>query len=227
MFETGSDDDGEKWAGKRVESVLVDENVVGTVLVARWFGGEMLGPARFRWIETVAREAVGRFKRAEADGGEQRDGKKIKVDEDIEGKSGGLMRPEDVQKERRRLIAELAERDRNVSVLRALLSEKQAKLDGVASPMQNSPAKSFDYASMSLVRLQAMEKARDASVAFLLKELDKVDKMQQEEDEIVAAFKVIHDRQEKQTAENASNKEKEIINDAWNDMDEALKEKPK
>ncbi|KAL8628191.1 hypothetical protein Q9189_006127, partial [Teloschistes chrysophthalmus] len=43
-FETGHDDDGETNGGRHLSSVLVPLNVTGAVVVARWYGGRMLGP---------------------------------------------------------------------------------------------------------------------------------------------------------------------------------------
>ncbi|RKO86440.1 hypothetical protein BDK51DRAFT_4430, partial [Blyttiomyces helicus] len=61
VLESGSDDDGERWAGARVLRVLEEEGVVdGCAVVSRWWGGEMLGPVRFAHIENSARDAVRR-----------------------------------------------------------------------------------------------------------------------------------------------------------------------
>ncbi|KAI4181588.1 MAG: hypothetical protein L6R41_006533 [Letrouitia leprolyta] len=65
VYETGHDDDGEKFGGKTVERVLVEQDVVGAVVVARWYGGIMLGPKRFELMRECAGEAVGRWKAAE------------------------------------------------------------------------------------------------------------------------------------------------------------------
>ncbi|KAH9942139.1 ribosomal protein S5 domain 2-like protein [Epithele typhae] len=59
----GSDDDGEKYAGGRVLKVMQAEGVIdAVVVVSRWFGGEMLGPARFDHVETCAREVCRTFR---------------------------------------------------------------------------------------------------------------------------------------------------------------------
>eukprot|EP00980_Cylindrotheca_fusiformis_P009448 scaffold2068_cov96-Cylindrotheca_fusiformis.AAC.4 len=54
-----SDDDGEKGSGNKLASLLEltdAQNCI--VVVSRWFGGVHLGPARFKWIASVARQAL-------------------------------------------------------------------------------------------------------------------------------------------------------------------------
>ena len=56
-----NDDNGEKGAGNKISSLLEAcraENVL--VVVSRWFGGVHLGPARFKWIASVARDGLER-----------------------------------------------------------------------------------------------------------------------------------------------------------------------
>ncbi|TFK87572.1 ribosomal protein S5 domain 2-like protein [Polyporus arcularius HHB13444] len=61
---SGSDDDGEKYAGGRVLKVMQAEGVIdAVVVVSRWFGGEMLGRVRFDHIEMCAREVGHAFRR--------------------------------------------------------------------------------------------------------------------------------------------------------------------
>ncbi|OMP88483.1 IMPACT family member [Diplodia seriata] len=56
VTETGFDDDGEQYAGKRLAKVLEAMGVgEGAVVVARWYGGVLLGPVRFAHVERVAR----------------------------------------------------------------------------------------------------------------------------------------------------------------------------
>ncbi|KAL7277763.1 hypothetical protein ACG7TL_008705 [Trametes sanguinea] len=60
---SGYDDDGEKYAGGRVLKVMQAEGVIdAVVVVSRWYGGEMLGPARFDHIELCAREVCRTFR---------------------------------------------------------------------------------------------------------------------------------------------------------------------
>ena len=58
QYVIGHDDDGEKYAGKKVEKVLESLDVMGCCVVARWYGGVMLGPVRFQHMEDCAKEAV-------------------------------------------------------------------------------------------------------------------------------------------------------------------------
>ncbi|KAF8161275.1 ribosomal protein S5 domain 2-type protein [Crassisporium funariophilum] len=62
----GSKDDGESWAGGRVLKVMQSLAIIdAVVIVSRWFGGTMLGPARFAHIETCAMEVCRDFKQSE------------------------------------------------------------------------------------------------------------------------------------------------------------------
>ncbi len=54
-----NDDDGEKGSGAKLASLLElssAENVL--VVVSRWYGGQLLGPSRFKWIAGVARNGL-------------------------------------------------------------------------------------------------------------------------------------------------------------------------
>ena len=56
------DDDGEAQAGKRMLHMLQMMNVSETmVVVSRWFGGTLMGPARFGIINNVAKDAITRL----------------------------------------------------------------------------------------------------------------------------------------------------------------------
>lgn len=54
-----NDDDGEKGSGAKLASLL---ELIGAynvlVVVSRWYGGQLLGPARFKWIAGVARTGL-------------------------------------------------------------------------------------------------------------------------------------------------------------------------
>lgn len=64
--QAGYDDDGEQWGGSKVSRVMQREGVLdAVVIVSRWFGGTLLGPARFTHIETCASEVCRTFKRVE------------------------------------------------------------------------------------------------------------------------------------------------------------------
>jgi hypothetical protein len=54
-----NDDDGERGSGTKLAALLElsgAQDVV--VVVSRWFGGVLLGPARFKWIASTARDAL-------------------------------------------------------------------------------------------------------------------------------------------------------------------------
>lgn len=173
-YVTGSDDDGEKYAGKRVEKVLEELKVEGSCVVARWYGGVLLGPVRFTHIETCAREAVEKWRQAEA---EERV-RKQKVQEEVEVKPS--------------LVKLLRRRDESITVLRKLAAEKEdevknAKLDDVQTEAMKSAREEhalsaekaktapIDYDQMSVDKLKMLEKARDATLSFLLKRIDKAE----------------------------------------------------
>ncbi|KAI0691097.1 ribosomal protein S5 domain 2-type protein [Cytidiella melzeri] len=59
----GNEDDGEKYGSGKIARVMQAEGILdAVVVVSRWYGGEMLGPARFAHIETCAREVCHAFK---------------------------------------------------------------------------------------------------------------------------------------------------------------------
>ena len=161
LYILGSDDDGEKYGGKRLEKVLEAEKVEGAVVVARWYGGVLLGPVRFTHIELCAKEAIHRWKEAV----EQR--RRIEAD----------------RHERRDFINMLRERDQSITTLRGLLAEKsetKTTTIGTTNPSNTStPTRAVDYSTLSLERLRPLEKAKDASIAFLLKKIDQAEERQQ------------------------------------------------
>ncbi|KAF8070751.1 ribosomal protein S5 domain 2-type protein [Lyophyllum atratum] len=62
----GSMDDREQWAGGKVLKVMQTYAIIdAVVIVSRWYGGTMLGPARFSHIETCTTEVCQQFRRAE------------------------------------------------------------------------------------------------------------------------------------------------------------------
>ncbi|KIV78830.1 hypothetical protein PV11_06440 [Exophiala sideris] len=181
IYTTGSDDDGEKYAGKKLERVLIDLDVQGTVVVARWYGGIMLGPVRFTHIETVAREAIMMWKAQQ----DHDSAKRQKLQQDAADEAT-----------RARLVKVLSERDNSIVVLRGLLAEKtstatakpeatQTEAADASSQTQTQPLtqtmtspstiKKIDYSVMPLQTLRQLEKARDATLAFILKQIDKAE----------------------------------------------------
>jgi hypothetical protein len=160
LYDVGHDDDGEKWAGGRLQHVLSDMNIEGVVVVARWYGGQNIGPIRFTHIENCAKEAIWKWRNADVETKKEQAAKKQKSDEDTS---------------RSELEKDLRERDTNIFVLRGLLADKKAKLDD-SEPVPPTPQKAPpEYAKMSLDALKRMDKARDATITFVLKQIDKVD----------------------------------------------------
>ena len=181
LLDTGSDDDGENYGGRTVLRVLEGEGVQGSVIVARWFGNVMLGPVRFRHMEDVARSAIGEWKRECREVGQGvGDGKRLK---------GSEGRPKvDEAEVKARLAKELSERDANIVVLRELLREKKERVmgsreggdgrregEGASSQRSATPIKKIDYEGMTLDDLRRVDKARDSTVAFLLKKIEEVE----------------------------------------------------
>ncbi|KAM6502517.1 Ribosomal protein S5 domain 2-type fold [Amanita muscaria] len=65
-LKSGYDEDGEQWAGNRVLKVMQNHSVIdAVVIVSRWYGGILLGPARFTHIEICTEEVCRGFKRTE------------------------------------------------------------------------------------------------------------------------------------------------------------------
>lgn len=159
LYDSGHDDDGESWAGKRLQNVLNDTQVEGVVVVARWYGGQNIGPIRFTHIENCAKEAIWKWKVASTQLERDAASKKQKVDDEA-------MRKE--------LVKNLLERDFNIFTLRKLLAEKKAELEEqeVVPP---TPQKPQVYEKMGMDALKRVDKARDATIAFILKQIDKVE----------------------------------------------------
>jgi putative IMPACT (imprinted ancient) family translation regulator len=152
-LETGSDDDGERYAGRYVLKAIDDMRVQGVVVVARWYGGVMLGPARFAHIENCARDAIRAWRQNK--------------DSDAQKRT----RVQDDDMEKASLIVELTDRDQNIKVLRSLLQEK-TKQKPAPTPVAPAP----DYTDMPLERLRHLDKARDSTLAFLLNKIDQAEK---------------------------------------------------
>jgi hypothetical protein len=179
IFTTNSDDDGEKYAGKRLEKFLAEMDVEGVIVVARWYGGVLLGPVRFAHIENVASQAIERWRKGAATDSNGGGAKRAKLEVETP--------PVDDEVERARLAKILGDRDQSITVLRELLADKTKKAAASlasgpsqppassASTTTTSRAKKLDYTEMPVARLKQLEKAKDASIAFILKQIDKVE----------------------------------------------------
>jgi len=220
LCDTGHDDDGEQWAGRKLENLMTELDVQGAVCVARWYGGVLLGPVRFKHMEDAAKEAISVWRDQQRGGGLKRQ----KMEESVPQRSQPeTMRPEELQRRKRELIRTLQRRDESISTLRTLLEQKKSAFFATANPSQpsssttsnSSPARNIDYEKMPFPRLQALEHARDASIAFLLKQIDKVEQEQAEETE----------RQRKIAAAQAV-EEEEDLEDAWSHLADSMLELP-
>lgn len=117
----------------------------------------MLGPVRFAHIEGCAKEAINLARAGAITDQVPVAAKRQKV--------GGAL---DEAKRKADLIKVLSQRDESITVLRGLLAEKQGreKSEARAAP---------DYGKMGLAVLEKLDKARDATIAWVLKELDKAE----------------------------------------------------
>jgi putative IMPACT (imprinted ancient) family translation regulator len=188
IYDLGHDDDGEQYAGKKLEKLLADLNVEGAVVVARWYGGILLGPVRFQHFENCAREAISKCKQSVADEANRR-----KVEED-----------ERLQKEK--LTKVLEQRDASITVLRDLLTEKKStpNSNGQKSPQHIQSQGCFnntDYSMMDLPTLKRLEKARDGTISWILKQIDKAEDVQKAKGVVVTATKVSAEEAQKRSQE--------------------------
>ena len=160
LVELGYDDDGEKYGGKTIGKLMESMNVQGSVVVARWYGGVMLGPARFDHIRNCAKEAISKWLAENSEAGKS---KKFQL--------------EDEQKEK--LVKTLHERDESIAVLRGLLAEKKGQRSPQQSPT-GSPAKVPDYEKQPVQVLKRLEDVRDATIGWILKGIEESEKESKE-----------------------------------------------
>lgn len=172
-YATGHDDDGENYAGKKLEKLLIDLDVVGAVVVARWYGGTLLGPVRFAHIEKVAREAIGNWRKSLDNTASS---KRLKME------LSPQMTAEQETRQKTNLVQTLINRDSSIKVLRSLLAEKNALAKGNASSSDkgtqapsSTASATPDYSSMPLSKLQQLEKARDTTISWILRQIDQAE----------------------------------------------------
>lgn len=156
LLESGHDDDGEKYGGKTVEKVMEAMGVQGVVVVARWYGGIMLGPVRFDNIRNCAQAAVSNWSSMNSEAS-----KRSKIQTESEQKT--------------ELERTLRERDENIAVLRGLLAEKKGQSSSQQSP-SSSLAKVPDYEKLPLHVLKRLEDVRDATIGWILKGIEEAEK---------------------------------------------------
>ena len=162
LLDTGHDDDGEKYGGKALEKVLIENDVEGAVVVARWYGGVLLGPVRFDHIKNCARDAIAQWTQDR-----ERTAKKAKTLED--------------EAEKETLIRTLPERDQSIAVLRDLLAEKSQQQASSSPNAKGTTAKVTNYATLPLATLQKLEQVRDATIGWILKQIEKVEETEAEQ----------------------------------------------
>lgn len=155
----GSDDDGEKYGGTRLLGILQRSNIDGVLVVARWFGGTMLGPVRFAHIENCAKEAINIGQQEMKRGPPPRS--------PIMPKSPGIT----VEKAVRILKA----RDLSIASLREMLATARA-----TTPSPSKAPTPEAYSKMPLQRLEALLLSRDNTIKFLRTELHDNSSSQQE-----------------------------------------------
>lgn len=194
---------------------MEDLDVQGVCMVARWYGGELLGPVRFTHIENVIKGAVDAW-RSETQGGST--SKKARTEPAVGAETpteNKTMKPEELQRRKREVIQTLTRRDMSISTLRALLDSKR----GAAAPTssqpntQTSPPRVLNYDAMPFNRLHALENARDMTIGFLLKEIDKA--------EGEAARK--REEADRDDSAKAAREEAEL-DETWEEMEGALRE---
>ena len=158
-IDSGHDDDGEKYGGKTIAKVMdAMDNIHGTVVVARWYGGVMLGPVRFEHIRGCARAAISKWL------GENQESSKRQRLLQAEGE------------ERARLERVLRERDESIGVLRALLKGKRKPGALEQQRTGGETAKAIDYKKMPLSVLRRLEDVRDATIGWIIRGIEEVEK---------------------------------------------------
>lgn len=115
----------------------------------------MLGPVRFDHIRNCATEAIAKCK-----AGISKPVKQIKLGED--------------DRRREALVAILKERDQSVSVLRNLLAQKKGRA-AKGQDNKDPPATANNYRTLPLQVLEKLEQVRDATIGWILKEIEKAE----------------------------------------------------
>jgi Uncharacterized protein family UPF0029 len=151
---TGFHDDGEKWAGRKVLDILIASEDEGLLCVARWYGGIMLGPARFDHIVHVAADALATYHLS------------LKKSPIITSPTmnAPTIIPSESDEERGRLVRMLRGKDMTVESLRGMISRIKAEQGELS---QQSPAKEKNYERMGMDALKRLVVARDAAIQSL------------------------------------------------------------
>ena len=167
---TGFDEDGEKWAGRKVLDILTANDDEGLLCVARWYGGIMLGPIRFDHIVHVAADALAIYH--------------LSMRKTPAITSPILTSPQ-VDGEKRRLIRVLKGKDMTVESLRTMITTKKVERGETSAP--TTPVKERNYERMHEDGLKRLVIARDATIKSLrdiIKELNSVSELNQASTEL-------------------------------------------
>lgn len=141
----GFNDDGEKWAGRKVLEILTGDDDEGILVVARWYGGIMLGPVRFDHIVHVAADALATYH--------------------LSQKKLPKITSPSIDGEKERLIRVLKGKDMTIENLRGMITLKKAK-KGEGIPV-SSPVKEKNYERIQVDGLKRLVVARDATIKSL------------------------------------------------------------
>ena len=153
---TGWDDDGEKFAGRKLLELLVASEDEGLLCVARWYGGIQLGPVRFDHIIHVAADALATYHIRERK-------TPLLAAPTIQAPKVVPQVPSD-EEERNKTIRTLKGKDMTIETLRSMITAKKAERG--ESPV-TSPVKEKNYDRMSVEGLKRLLIARDATIKSL------------------------------------------------------------
>lgn len=157
-LELGADDDGERFASKKLADLLELMDVYGLVIVIRHYGGIMLGPIRFQHITQCAREAIMDYRRVKS------------------------IQAAEADRTRRLLAA----RDKTIATLREITRKKREDLaneegakgllppDATQSTTAGSQEPPKDYSEYDLIVLRRLLVARDMTIKSLRTALGKM-----------------------------------------------------
>jgi len=118
------------------------------VVVSRWFGGTLLGPARFQHIETCATEVCKAFKRTE----------------ELQDCVTTLRMLDDVLGERRKKLQAFKDKTASNADSPSILSTTPT--DELGAPSQTTP-KVVDYSKLDISKAKRLINARESSIKYV------------------------------------------------------------
>jgi putative IMPACT (imprinted ancient) family translation regulator len=141
----GSKDDGESWAGGKVLKVMQNLAVIdAVVVVSRWYGGTLLGPARFSHIETCATEVCKAYKKSE----------------ELEDYITTLRTLDDLLIAHREHLSSLTVAENNETNTSVAPNASPSK----STPTQKKEAKKVDYRGLDATKTKRLIQARENSI---------------------------------------------------------------